>query len=995
MSARDKAYYKMITNVGLVIILSMITVQCAAKCGYQSCTGTKQGVVNVHLVPHTHDDVGWLKTVDEYYYGANNSIQHAGVQYILDSVVSELQRDPDKRFIYVEVAFFERWWNEQTVSTKNVVKNLVNEGRLMFINGGWCMNDEATPHYNAIIDQMTLGLRFLNDNFGTCGRPLIAWHIDPFGHSREQSSLFAQMSFDGFFFARIDYADQSEREKTKTMEGVWKSSVNLGSAADMFFGTLYGPLYGPPHGFCFDQGCHDQPIQDDKNLFDYNVDQRVKDFVAAVQDQASHYKTNHIMMTMGSDFQYENANAWFKNLDKLIKYVNAKTNSTNIHLLYSNPSCYVKSLNDAGVTWETKSDDFFPYGDAPHNYWSGYFTSRPSIKGYVRESNNILQICKQLEILGKSKASSDILKRAMAVAQHHDAVSGTEKQHVANDYAKRLAIGRASCQELIGTTITSVVTDKATVNQAQYCEYMNISICGITESEKQFIVTIYNPIARPVNSYASIAVDGSAYAVTDNNMTSIKSQLFDVTAETKRVRGSRKGSSKVLVFPYTVPALGLSTYHVSAQNHLTAMQTKGVSKYTMAQMPNSGDIIISNKILSVTFDGVSGILKSMANVAQNMSLKVNQSFYWYNASTGNDVSGQVSGAYIFRPNKTTPIPLFNGKSVSLTVIKGEIVQEVHQQFQPWLSQVVRLREGQDYAEFEWTVGPIPINDGFGKEIISRFDSEIESSNVFYTDANGRQMIKRKLNHRDTWTYNNTEPVAGNYYPVNSRIYIKDTRSQLTVLTDRSQGGSSLTNGSLELMVHRRLLYDDYRGVGEPLNETGQFGDGLMVRGKHCVQLSKPSVAGKMHRSLGERLYMAPIVMFIPAGADGLKEPRLKDSMLEHPLPENVHLLTLEKWSDDTVLLRLEHQYEKTDDADLSKNVTVSLKGLFVTFDIQSVQEVTLSANQVLSEAKRLQWNTANGFVPTDSKPPPVSPVTLDVTLTPMQIRTFLAKVKMH
>ena len=29
-------------------------------------------------------------------------------------------------------------------------------------------------------------------------------------------------------------------------------------------------------------------------------------------------------MTMGSDFQYENANQWFKNLDKLIKYVNAE-----------------------------------------------------------------------------------------------------------------------------------------------------------------------------------------------------------------------------------------------------------------------------------------------------------------------------------------------------------------------------------------------------------------------------------------------------------------------------------------------------------------------------------------------------------------------------------------------------------------------------------------------------------------------------------------------
>ena len=58
---------------------------------------------------------------DIFMYIANSSIQHAGVQYILDSVILELSKDPQRTFIYVEIAYFSRWWAEQTQSTKSLV----------------------------------------------------------------------------------------------------------------------------------------------------------------------------------------------------------------------------------------------------------------------------------------------------------------------------------------------------------------------------------------------------------------------------------------------------------------------------------------------------------------------------------------------------------------------------------------------------------------------------------------------------------------------------------------------------------------------------------------------------------------------------------------------------------------------------------------------------------------------------------------------------------
>jgi hypothetical protein len=46
---------------------------------------------------------------------------------------------------------------------------------------------------------------------------------------------------------------------------------------------------------------------------------QVKNFVSFVEEQAQYYTSNNIILTMGDDFNYQDAGMYFKNLDKLIK----------------------------------------------------------------------------------------------------------------------------------------------------------------------------------------------------------------------------------------------------------------------------------------------------------------------------------------------------------------------------------------------------------------------------------------------------------------------------------------------------------------------------------------------------------------------------------------------------------------------------------------------------------------------------------------------------
>uniref|UniRef100_A0A5F8A1J9 Alpha-mannosidase n=1 Tax=Macaca mulatta TaxID=9544 RepID=A0A5F8A1J9_MACMU len=152
--------------------------------------------IQAFVVPHSHMDVGWVYTVQESMqaYAAN----------VYTSVVEELARGQQRRFIAVEQEFFRLWWDGvASEQQKHQVRQLLEEGRLEFVIGGQVMHDEAVTHLDDQILQLTEGHGFLYETFGI--RPQFSWHVDPFGGSATTPTLFALAGFNAHLGSRIDY----------------------------------------------------------------------------------------------------------------------------------------------------------------------------------------------------------------------------------------------------------------------------------------------------------------------------------------------------------------------------------------------------------------------------------------------------------------------------------------------------------------------------------------------------------------------------------------------------------------------------------------------------------------------------------------------------------------------------------------------------------------------------------------------------------------------
>ncbi|KAK6797985.1 hypothetical protein RDI58_005687 [Solanum bulbocastanum] len=313
--------------------------------------------------------------------------------------------------------------------------------------------------------------------------------------------------------------------------------------------------------------------------------------------------------------------------------------------------------------------------------------------------------------------------------------------------------------------------------------------------------------------------------------------------------------------------------------------------------------------LKASFSSKTGQLKRLYNSKTGVEIPVQQSYLWYGSSVNSD-------------------------QVPIKVMRGPLVDEIHQQFNSWISQVIRIYKHKEHAELEFTIGPIPTKDSVGKEVITKMTANMATDKVFYTDSNGRDFLKRVRDYRANWDLQVTQPVAGNYYPVNLGMYITDNKSELSVLVDRAKGGASIKDGEIELMLHRRLLSDDDRGVDEALYETvcvESTCEGLTVRGNYYLGIHKNGDGSRWRRTTGQEIYSPLVLAFGHENQEQWKASHITKATIMNPkysLPPNIALITLQELDNGGVLIRLAHLYEAGEDVDYSKITKVQLKEMF-------------------------------------------------------------------
>lgn len=228
-----------------------------------------------------------------------------------------------------------------------------------------------------------------------------------------------------------------------------------------------------------------------------------------------------------------------------------------------------------------------------------------------------------------------------------------------------------------------------------------------------------------------------------------------------------------------------------------------------------GDIQLENSKIRLLFDEHTGLLRTVTKKDMGKAIQCAIKFGAYRSAQYH------SGAYLFKPDMEHELNaekdvLEEYKDVlHVIVTSGPVASDVTVLYGNFLAHTVRILNSKTwldemaYVENDLDFGQPPKNRD--TEMFMRLVTDVENGGggevpEFYSDANGFQYQFRKK-------VKGIGP-EGNYYPITSGAFIQDGRLRVTVLTNHAAGAASLELGQLEVMMDRRTLYDDYRGMGE-------------------------------------------------------------------------------------------------------------------------------------------------------------------------------------
>jgi len=240
----------------------------------------------------------------------------------------------------------------------------------------------------------------------------------------------------------------------------------------------------------------------------------------------------------------------------------------------------------------------------------------------------------------------------------------------------------------------------------------------------------------------------------------------------------------------------------------------------------------------------------------------------------------------------------------------------------------------------------------------------------YTGQNSVEYVERSYNAFID------ERVAGNFFPCAATSYFSDENDnyRFSTIVNQAHGVGSYYLGGYELMLHRRCLSDDSRGVGEVLNETTHIDPSLylLVDDSETVAFLNRRL-NMLQQFYPEKFYA--VSSTISAWQNSYKvswSAMNPNSNYSHGLPDNIHLLTL-RYSysgngieSDGLVLQLEHMFENDESDYWSVPETIDLSQIFnpSVLNINEITEMTLTANLPLADLHRLPWNiqTLNGEI---------------------------------